>query len=289
MRRQRLAVVGFGKLGSACVHALRECGDVELGGVVRRAGASGRLPAPLAAVPVATHLRDLGRIDAALLCVPPTAATAIARDALQLRVALIECAILEYAAAAAHYEAIATAARNHGVTAIVGAGWDPGMLPLLRQAFELLIPRGVTTTTTRPAVSLHHTEAVRSIKGVVDALVAEFHDAEQGLTRYVYAELAQGAAPAQVQAALDADPLFAGQRTLLFPVASVANLEQEGHGILLERRGTAARPGAHQNILFESRFDAATFAAQVMLDAARQLPELKPGLHRYSLRAGAPP
>ena len=289
MRRQRLAVIGFGRLGSACVRALRDCADIELGGVVRRAGASARLPAPFATVPVATHLRDLGRIDAALLCVPPTEATAMARDILQLHEALVECAILAGAAATAHYEAIATAARNHGVAAIVGAGWDPGMLPLLRQAFELLIPRGATTATTRPAVSLHHTEAVRNIGGVVDALVAEFHDAEQGLTRYVYAELARGNVPAQVQAALDADPLFAGERTLLFPVASVADLEQEGHGILLERRGTAARPGAHQNILFEARFDAANFAAQVMLDAARQLPELKPGLRRYSLRAGAPP
>ena len=44
-----------------------------------------------------------------------------------------------------------------------------------------------------------------------------------------------------------------------------------------------ARSGAHQNLLLEGRFDVATFAARVMLDAARWLPTLSAGAHRYSL------
>jgi diaminopimelate dehydrogenase len=262
--------------------------DVELAGVVRRSATADRLPAPFAAVPVATHVRDLGRIDAVLLCVPPMDASSAAREILQLRVPLVECAILEAPAARAHYETIAGAARNHHVNAVVGAGWDPGLFPLLQRAFGMLIPKGVTTVTTRPAVSLHHTEAVRNIDGVVDALTTELRDAEGRLTRYVYAELAKAVDPTRVQAELDADPLFAGERTLLVPVASIAKLEHEGQGTLLERRGTAG-PGAHQNILFEARFDVAAFAARVMLDAARQLPHLKPGMHRYSLWASSPP
>ena len=69
MARQRLAIVGFGRLGRACAEAVRETADLELVGVVRRAGSASRLPAPLEHVAVATHLRDLGRVDAALLCV----------------------------------------------------------------------------------------------------------------------------------------------------------------------------------------------------------------------------
>jgi diaminopimelate dehydrogenase len=102
--------------------------------------------------------------------------------------------------------------------------------------------------------------------------------------RYVYAELANGADAAAVQAELAADPLFAGEETLLFPVERIAALEEEGHGCLLERRGTA-RSGAHQNLLLEARFDVATFAARVMLDASRRLWQLKPRAHRYSLWA----
>jgi diaminopimelate dehydrogenase len=134
-------------------------------------------------------------------------------------------------------------------------------------------------------VSLHHTEAAANAPGIRAALATEQRDAAGQVRRYVYAELAPGADPARVRAALEADPLFAGEETLLFPVESVAALEEAGHGVLLERRGTAAS-GAHQNILFEARFEVATFAARAMVDAARRLPHLGPGAHRYSLWAG---
>jgi diaminopimelate dehydrogenase len=286
MARLRLAILGFGRLGRACAHAVQEDAELELAGVVRGPGAAAMLPAPFRQVEVAAHLRDLGRVDGALLCVPADAAGAVAHDVLQMRVSLVECAILEGAALEAHYGAIARAAAHHRVRAIVGAGWNPGMLPLLTRAFDVLVPSGHTSVTARPGVSLHHTEAAANVPGVDDALATETRDAEGRVTRYVYAQLAPGVDPARVRAALEADPLFAGERTLLFPVESIAALAEAGHGILLERRGTAAS-GAHQNILLEARFDVPTFAARVMVDAARRLPALKPGAHRYSLWSGA--
>lgn len=156
------------------------------------------------------------------------------------------------------------------------------MLPLLRRAFEVLVPGGRTTVTARPGMSLHHTEAAANIPGVEGALATESRDTEGRVVRYVYAQLDKGVDPATVRAALEADPLFAGEQTLLFPVESVAALAEEGHGILLERRGTAAT-GAHQNILLEARFDVPTFAARVMVEAARRLPAVKSGAHRYAL------
>lgn len=285
MARPRVAIVGFGRLGLACAGEASGAADLELAGVVRRATSPARLTAPFHALTVATHLRDLGRVDAALLCVPPTVASDAAREILQLRIPLVECAVLEERAARAHFEAIDAAARHHRVPAWVAAGWDPGMLPLLRHAFELLVPEGMTSATARPGVSLHHTLAAREIEGVRDALSTEFPGEDGRVTRYVYAELAQGAEPKRVQAALDADPVFAGTRTLLFPVSSIAELQKEAHGIVLERRGTARR-GAHQSLLLEARFDATIFAARVMLDAARRLPEIPPGARRYFLARG---
>lgn len=282
MTRRRLAIVGFGRLGTACAHATRERDDFELAGVVRRPGSASKLPAPFSATPVVNHLRDLDRVDAALVCVPATQTAAVAREILQQRVPIVECAIVEGAAAREHEEAIGAAARLHRVAAVIAAGWDPGMFTLLRRAFELLVPHGATSVTDRPGVLLHHTEAARNVEGVTDALTTEYRDAAGQITRYVYAELAPGTDLARVQAALDADPLFAGERTLLFPVASVARIEEDGHGVLLERRGTA-RSGVHENILFEARFAVPAFAARVMLDAAAQLPYLRPGVHRYAL------
>jgi diaminopimelate dehydrogenase len=280
--RLRLAVVGFGQLGRACVEAVRSSADLELAGVVRRPGSELRPPPPLEHIAVATHLRDLGGADAVLLCVPSAVATGMACEIVQWRMALVECAQMEQSALDRHYESITAAAHRHRVRALIGAGWDPGMLPLLRRAFELLVPRGQTTVTKRPAVSLHHTEAAKNIPGVVESLVAEFRDAEGRMKRYVYAQLEKAARPEAVQAAIAADPLFVGEETVLFPVDNIGALEQQGHGVLIERRGVAAS-GAHQSILLEARFDAATFAARVMLDAARRLGRLKPGAHRYAL------
>lgn len=284
--RQRLAIVGFGDLGRACAYAAVKSHAARLVGVVRRLESYAALQPPFAHVPVATHLRDLERADTVLLCVPPGVATDMAREILQLGVPLVECARLEVRALEAHYGAIGIAARNHRVPAVIGAGWDPGMLPLLRGAFEVLVPEGRTLESGRPGTSLHHTEVARNLDGVVSALAIESRDPDGRMRRYVYAQLAPGADAARIRASLEQDPLFAGEKTLLFPVPDIAALEQEGHGIVLERRGTA-RSGAHQNLLLEGRFDVATFAARVMLDAALVVPRLPPGAHRYSFGGGA--
>jgi diaminopimelate dehydrogenase len=277
-RRRAIAIVGLGRLGAACLETIRESSDLAAAGVVRRPESG---PAPHG-VPTVNHVRDLGHVDAALVCVPATLVAGAARELLQARIPVVECAMLEDRSLEAHYAGIGDAARNHRTAAVLGAGWNPGVLPLLRHAFEMLIPEGHTAVSDRPGVSLHHAEAVRGVRGVRDALVAEQPDAEGRLKRYVYAELAKGTDAAAVQAALAADPLFAGEETLLFPVESVAAMEAEGRGVLLERRGTG-RSGAHQNLLLEARFDLYAFAARVMVDAARRLERLGPGAHRYAL------
>lgn len=283
MRRLRIAVIGFGRLGRACLEALREARDLELAGVVRRAPPQ-RLPAPLGHAVVAGHVRELHGVEAALVCVPAGAVLGVARDLLQQRVPLVECAILEGRALAAHYAALGEAARQHRVAAIVGAGWDPGALPLLRRLFEVLIPCGQTEAGMQPGVNLHHTAAAERLPGVQAALACETRTADGRRQRYVYVQLRPGASAAEVERALTVDPLYAGEQTFVFPVPDAGALESAGSGVVLERRGTDVA-GAHPSLLLEARFDPPTFAARVMLDAARRLPQLRPGAHPYSLRA----
>jgi diaminopimelate dehydrogenase len=127
--------MGYGQLGRACVEAVRASADLELVGVVRRPGSELRLAPPLEQVAGATHLRDLGAADAVLLCVPSAVATGMACEIVQWRMALVECARMDQSALDRHYESIFAAAHRHRVPAVLGAGWDPGMLPLLRRAF----------------------------------------------------------------------------------------------------------------------------------------------------------
>ncbi len=285
MRRTRFAIIGFGRLGRACAAALRDSHDLELAGVVTGTQGTAALPHPFERVSVAAHVRELERVDAALVCVPAGQVLGIAREILQQRLPVIECAILEEGALEAHYRALGDAARHHHVAAVVGAGWDPGALPLLRRLFEVLIPRGRTEVGAHPGLSLHHTTAADGVSGVRAALACESRSSNGRPQRYLYVQLEHGAVAATVEAAIRADPHYAGEEILVFPVEDLAAFEAAGSGIVLERRGTGAAGGAgpHSSLLLEARFDLPTFAARIMLDAARRLPTLKPGAHPYSL------
>jgi hypothetical protein len=68
---------------------------------------------------------------------------------------------------------------------------------------------------------------------------------------------------------------------LMIPVGSLAELEHEGYGIVLERLGLAGGD-AHQRFLIEGRFDLFAVTAQIMVVATPALPLLSPGAHRLS-------
>jgi diaminopimelate dehydrogenase len=99
---------------------------------------------------------------------------------------------------------------------------------------------------------------------------------EGAIQRYVYVELEPSADAAEVEYAIIHDPLFLDEQTLVFPVPSIADLEETNRGVLVERHA-AAKEAGHSSFLLEARFDEAGLAAQMMLAAARSLPSLQAG------------
>lgn len=285
--RVPVAVIGFGRLGQACAHALLDDPALALAGVVRHVApgqAPATLPGRLQGWPAVAHVSELGRLGAALVCVPAGAVLGVARELLQAHIPVVECAMFEGPALQAHHAALDDAAQHHRQRAVVAAGWDPGVLPLLRQAFDMLIPQGRTQLHRHPGLRLHHSAAVAEVPGVKQALVGDYRDGQGGTQHYVYAELAPGVPLAQVQGALAADPLFAGEQVQVFEVARLDALEGEnGHGVVLERRSSSVH-GPHQSLLLESRFDPVLMAARAMLDAVHSLPAQRPGAQPYALR-----
>lgn len=285
-QRLRLAVVGFGRLGRACVAALHERPDLALAGVVRRAESLAGPPQPRPdpaphGLPCVAHVRDLPAVDAVLLCVPAAAATGQARELLQARLPVVDCAALEGRALQEHEEEIAHAALRHRTRAVVGAGWDPGVLPQLQRLFERLIPQGRTQRTTHVGASLHHTAAAHGVAGVRGALCTERRAGDGRLQRYVYVQLAPGAAFAPVREAIAGDPLFADGTTEVLPVDDLAALEAPQAGTLIERQaeGTGA---PHASLILEARADPLAFTARLMLDAVPALAAQGNGGWRYT-------
>jgi len=277
----RLAIVGFGRVGQVCAELISLSHDLRLAAIVRRLSSAGRkLPETLRSIAVTTHIGQARDVDVALLCVPTNAVMEIAFQTLQHGIPIVDCVTLHGEAYQTHKDVIRRRALHHEAAAIVGAGWDPGGLSLFRSLFALLAPEGYTETSHRVGVSLHHTAMAREITGVKEALCTEQRATDGRRRRYVYVELEQGVDADRVSDAIRADPLFLGDETLVFPVDSIAALEQEGRGVLLERRGATGRLG-HQQFLLEARFDESLLTSHMMLAAARALPQLKPGA--YSL------
>lgn len=274
-----LAVVGFGRVGKACAEVVLDTKDFVLSAVVRRLDSLAQsLPEAFRKVPVVSHVAQVQTVEGALLCVPLTEVLDATHECLQHGIPVVESSVLHGEAFQAHRDAIHRLAIRHKVPAIVGAGWDPGALSLFRSLFALLAPEGYTEISHRIGVSLHHTTMARQIAGVKEALCTEQRATNGRRQRYVYVELEPEADADRVIDAIRADPLFLNDETLVFPVESIAALEQEGRGILLERRGPPGRLG-RQQFLLEARFDESRLTAHMMLAAARALPQLKPGAH----------
>jgi diaminopimelate dehydrogenase len=279
MKTLSLAVVGFGRVGKVCAEALLDSKDLVLAAVVRRLDSLAQsLPEAFCKIPVVSHVAQVQAVECALLCVPQQQVLDSAHECLQHGIPIVESSVLHGEAFQAHRDEIHRLALRHKVPAILGAGWNPGALSLFRSLFALLAPEGYTETSHRVGVSLHHTAMARQIAGVKEALCTEQRATNGRRQRYVYVELEQGVDADRVIAAIRADPLFLGDETLVFPVESIAALEQEGRGVLLERRGAPGRLG-HQQFLLEARFDESLLTAHMMLAAARALPQLKPGAH----------
>jgi diaminopimelate dehydrogenase len=277
MKKTRLAIIGLGDLGRKCTEAILADPTTVLAGVVRRPESA---PASWLKAPAVTHINELNEVDAALICVPLDAVMGIAKELLQSRIPVVECARLHGEAFLGHKSEIHRAALHRRVPAVVGAGCDPGALSLFRSQFALLAPGGHTETSLHTGSSLHHTLAAAGIKGVRKALATEHRSMSGALQRYVYVELEPTADADQVEIAIINDPLFLDEQTLVFPVPSVDALEQINHGVTLERHAAAGET-SHASFLLEARYDEAGLAARMMLAAARALPFLQAGA--YSL------
>ena len=69
MEKIRAAVVGYGNIGRYVVETLRVSPDFEIAGVIRRNG-SENCPSELHDLKVVKDVKELGKVDVAILCTP---------------------------------------------------------------------------------------------------------------------------------------------------------------------------------------------------------------------------
>ena len=275
-KKTRVAIVGYGNIGRYALEAIEAAPDMEVAGVVRRAGAE-NCPLELQPYPVVKDIDELGKVDVAILATPT-------RSVEEYAVKLLAKGINTVDSFDIHTQIVDlrrtldAAAKQGGAVSIISAGWDPGSDSIVRTLMESLAPKGLTYTNFGPGRSMGHSVCVRSKEGVKDALSMTIPVGEGIHRRMVYVELEPGADLSKVEAAIKADPYFSHDETHVFQVESVDALNDVGHGVNLVRKGVS---GQTHNQLFEfnMKINNPALTAQVLVNVARAAMKQQPGAY----------
>ena len=276
MEKIRVAIIGYGNIGKYALQALQVAPDMEIAGVVRRNGAADK-PAELAAYAVVKDIKELGKVDVAILATPTRSVEKYALECLALGINTVDSFDI-HGQIVDLRRTLNAAAKEHGAVSIISAGWDPGSDSIVRTLMESLAPKGISYTNFGPGRSMGHSVCVRSKEGVKDALSMTIPVGEGIHRRMVYVELEEGAKLEEVTAAIKADPYFSSDETHVFQVESVDALNDVGHGVNLVRKGVS---GQTHNQLFEfnMKIDNPALTAQVLVNSARATLKQQPGAY----------
>lgn len=167
MNKIRIGIVGYGNLGRGVEAAVGRQPDMELIGVFSRR--SGLTTNSGVATYTMDQLADFqSKIDVMVLC-GGSATDLIEQTPEVVKYFNVIDSFDTHARIPEHFENVKKAALASGKAGLISCGWDPGMFSLQRVYGESVLPHGESYTFWGRGVSQGHSDAIRRIKGVVDA------------------------------------------------------------------------------------------------------------------------
>jgi diaminopimelate dehydrogenase len=163
----RVGIVGHGNLGRGVEAAIRHNPDMVAVGIYTRRDPASLTPL-VAGTPVFA-MADLAghqsRVDVLVLCGGSKDDLPVQTPELAARFNVVD-SFDTHARVPAHFEAVNQAATAGNTTALICAGWDPGMFSINRVMGEALLPDGATYTFWGKGLSQGHSDAIRRVPGV---------------------------------------------------------------------------------------------------------------------------
>lgn len=291
MEKIRIGIVGYGNIGRGVEQAIARNEDMELKAVFTR-----RAPAAVAIKTegvTVKHFDDMlsmkDEIDVMVLCGgsatdlpvigPEVAANFNTIDSFDTHAKIPE-----------YFANVDKAARAGGNVSIISVGWDPGMFSLNRLYAESILAQGSTYTFWGKGVSQGHSDAIRRIDGVKNAIqytvpIEEAVDkvrsgSEPELTtrdkhlRECYVVAEEGADKAAIEQAIKTMPNYFDEydTTVTFVTEEElkANHSKMPHGGFVIRSGETGCEGNKHVMEYSLRLDSnPEFTASVLVCYAR--------------------
>lgn len=276
MKKIRVAIVGYGNIGKATLEAVKAAPDFELIGVVRRS-LSYTTPVELTGINVVDNITKLDKVDIAILCTPTRNVPQYAKEYLAMGIRTVDSYDIHTGIWDLRQD-LDEIAKANNAAAIISAGWDPGSDSVVRALIEAIAPKGITYTNFGPGMSMGHTVAVKSIKGVRNALSMTIPLGTSIHRRMVYIEIEDGYNFDDIAHTIKADPYFRHDETHIIQVDDVDALKDMGHGVNLVRKGVS---GTTQNQLFEfnMKINNPALTAQILVACSRAVMKARPGAY----------
>ena len=167
----RIGIAGYGNLGRGVEASIRQNADMELVGVFTRRDPTQVEPAGADTRVLAweTLEEHTDAVDVMILCGGSKSDLPEQGPALAARFNTVD-SFDTHARIPEYFEAVDVAAREGNNTALISTGWDPGVFSINRLYGEAILPVGETHTFWGRGVSQGHSDAVRRIDGVADAV-----------------------------------------------------------------------------------------------------------------------
>lgn len=171
MDKIRIAISGYGNIGRGVELAVRQNEDMELVAIVTR-----RNPAAIKPIDSATAV--VGEQDVKTLCDKVDVMILCGGSATDLpeqgpRYASMFHTVDSFdthAAIPAYFDKMDASAQSGGKLSLISCGWDPGLFSVLRAYGEAVLPHGQSDTFWGRGVSQGHSDALRRLPGVADAI-----------------------------------------------------------------------------------------------------------------------
>ena len=291
MSKIRIGIVGSGNIGRGVEQAIKRNEDMELAAVfTRRDPASVKVATEGAKV---MHMDDMlsmkGDVDVMVLCGGSATDLPVMGPEIAANFNTID-SFDTHAKIPEYFANVDKAAKEGNNIGIISVGWDPGMFSLNRLYAESILVQGSTYTFWGKGVSQGHSDAIRRIPGVKNAIqytvpVDEAVDqvrsgSEPKLTtrdkhtRECYVVAQEGANKAEIENAIKTMPNYFDEYNTTVHFISEEELKRDHskmpHGGFVIRTGETGEEGNKHVIEYSLKLDSnPEFTASVLIAYAR--------------------
>ena len=165
----KIGILGYGNLGRGVEFAIRQNEDMELVAIFTRREPSNLKINSNAKVVHISEIEDWkDKIDVLIIC-SGSASDLPEQTPKYAKIFNVVDSFDTHAKIPTHFENVDKEAKAGGKTALISAGWDPGLFSLNRLYASAILPQGKDYTFWGKGISQGHSDAIRRIDGVCDA------------------------------------------------------------------------------------------------------------------------